>query len=142
MPSRPPEIMYGICSNNRVVCAAPYHASNTRITPSGMRIDPTVSSVRSVTTKPVRRRSAVSRSDSDACAAGDAPSIGSRVMSAILARHLGRLEGTRRRDTVDDVVGHTPEPEAHQGGAEESEHRLPCDAFERRRDGLGDRGGA
>src|SRR3954454_23937183 len=132
---RPPEIRYGICSNSRVVCAEPYQASSTRTAPNGIRIEPTVSSVRSVTTNLVRRRSAVRRSDSDTsdvCSIGDEVSAGCRERSVIAANASRGVERTDGWRAVDDVVSDASEPEEQQPGAENAEHRLTSQAVKGR----------
>src|SRR3954471_2633316 len=135
MPSTPPEIRYGICSNTRVVWTAPYQASSTSTAPSGMRMDPAVNSVRSVTAKPVRLRSALSRSASDACSTRLSAAIGSTAIS-VMSIPRYRVGWERPRHAVYDVGRGSFETEEQEAGAEQPERRLAAETLEGGDDGL------
>src|SRR2546426_11366458 len=81
-PSRPPEIMYGICSKTSVVLAAPIHANTIRIAPKPTKIPPTTRRVRAGPAPPVRvptRRTALA-----SCQWCDATSSSSSIASGVV----------------------------------------------------------
>src|SRR2546421_7371251 len=118
-PSRPPEIMYGICSKTSVVLAAPIHPSTIRIAPRPTSSPPTTSRVRAGPAPPGRvptLRTAVA-----SCQWWDATSSSSSTASGVVVV-MGLLSGAAEIGGgyfVGDVLGASDAGDAtadHDGG--------------------------